>query len=60
MALMSEPVTSLGMTPASSWARFCVPGAKASIRSASAYRAAAAAARRACAGKRWRCSRMSA
>ncbi len=52
MALMSEPVTSLGMTPASSWARFCVPGAKASIRSGSAYRAAAVAARRACAGRR--------
>lgn len=34
MTLMSEPVTSLQMTPASSWARFCEPGAKASIRSA--------------------------
>ena len=28
MALMSEPVTSLGMTPASSWARFACPARK--------------------------------
>lgn len=60
MALMSEPVTSLQDDTRKQLGAFCVPGAKASIRSASAYRAAAAAARRACAGKRWRCSRMSA
>lgn len=60
MTLMSEPVTSLQDDTRKQLGAFLRARAKASIRSASAYRAAAAAARRACVGRRWRCSRMSA
>lgn len=60
MALMSEPVTSLQDDTRKQLGDFCAHAVKASIRSVSACRAAVAAARLGCAGKRWRCSRTSA
>lgn len=60
MALMSEPVTSLQDDTRKQLGAFLRARRESLDPQPSAYRAAAAAARRACAGKRWRCSRMSA